>query len=93
MNKYMAYVKETGEVLECHDLKKLVKACWSFLRLSASDKHEIHIEFSRWDEKDQRWSYMGQGTAKPRWCAIVGQFTRSFDNYCNKNSCIYYRYV
>ena len=90
MNKYMAYVNQTGEVLEHHDMKELVKACWSFLRLAVSEKHEYDIEFSRWNPKDQRWEYMGLGTARYRFCSIVGQFTRSFENY-RDHCCIYLR--
>lgn len=91
MNNYMAYVKETGEVLEHHDLKEIVKACWSFLRLAVSEKHEYNIEFSKWDPKDLRWEYIGQGQARYGYCAIVGQFTRSFENYLNRSAVIYFR--
>ena len=86
----MAYVMETGETLEHHDLKELIKAVWSFLRLASREQHPYHIEFSRYDQKDQRWEYMGQGKASPGFCAIIGQFTRSFSNYY-KSGCTYYR--
>lgn len=87
---FMATIKETCEQLRHDSLHDLIKATWSVLKDYARDMQELHIEYAVWNESRHKWQYIGIGTSDCGVAVICGQFTRSLDNYLNRDAVLYH---